>query len=85
MKDEVLLEEGAGLTFLGLELRATKEGIQIGQWKFIDALLEKHGMTDANPITTVQMDAPGIEDIPSSTDLRDLQAHSGEVQLACNS
>ena len=78
MSDEVVLTETTPLTFLGLELRRDPAGVHLGQWKFIDNLLEKYGMTDANPLTSVQMDAPGDEDILDLQRLRALQAYAGE-------
>ena len=65
MKEEVELKEGKELTFLGLQMRKEKNGILLHQRRFIDLILEKHGLTKANPLTTVTMKLPGEEEIPN--------------------
>ena len=66
MRAEVVLDKGNDVTFLGLELRRTAGGIKLSQQKFIEAILEKHGLSDAKPLTTVQMDAVGELDPPQA-------------------
>ena len=79
MKDEVKLEEGVELTFLGLQLQRVAGGIKLHQGHFVDLLLEKHGMTEAKSLSTVAMKRlPEVEDPPEPDALRDLQAFAGE-------
>ena len=79
IKEEQVLDADHDLTFLGLEFRSVKGGVKVGQWKFLDILLEKHGIkADTKPILTVTMDVPGDPDPPTPGALKELQGHAGE-------
>ena len=81
IKAEAPLDKDNDLTFLGLELRRIVGGVSIGQSKFLDILLEKHGIEAATKtISTVNMESPDPDnpDPPSPSDLRKLQGFAGE-------
>ena len=80
LKHECILGAGSDLTFLGLEFTYKPDGVQIGQRKFTEILLEKHGFSveKTKPISSITMDAPGEIEIPSPAELRQLQGFAGE-------
>ena len=59
-------------------MKKEKNGILLHQRRFIDLILEKHGLTNANPLTTVTMNLPGEEDVPDPGKLQELQGYAGE-------
>ena len=77
MKGEVRLDANSELTFLGLQHKRETNGIVLHQKQFIDLILERHGMSEANPLSTVTMEVPGQEDPPAPEQLKELQAYAG--------
>ena len=67
LRPEVTLGPGSDLTFLGLEFVHKPNGVQIGQRKFTEILLEKHKFSaekgGGNSIPSISMDPPGEIDI----------------------
>eukprot|EP00959_Pyramimonas_sp_CCMP1952_P410064 8594229-Pyramimonas_sp.AAC.1 len=43
---------GEELNFLGMHMKRTPDGIEVGHTEFIDKILEKHGMSTAHGLTT---------------------------------
>ena len=63
---------------LGMELNLADDGILVTQTKFIRQILIKYGMQDATSLSSVTMETPGDDDIPSPEILKTLQCHAGE-------
>ena len=81
LRPEVTLGPGSDLTFLGLEFVHKPNGVQIGQRKFTEILLEKHKFPaegGGKSIPSISMDPPGGIDIPTPEDLKKLQGLAGE-------
>ena len=72
---EVTLQVGCPLTFLGIEMELRANGdLFLHQRAFIDLILAKHGLSDCNPITSVQMESPpDLHEVPEPKKLKELQ------------
>ena len=79
MKDEVLLDDARRLTFIGIEVQLEADGLRLHQSTFANMLLDKYGLTTAKPITSVTMEVPSNEEIPTDVQLRELQTHAGDL------